>query len=60
MFNQLKKDSKLDFKPEKAPEPEDNIPDDPLNTGMIDYSPKKKSKKKKKKKKEKHEDDLFD
>ena len=60
MFTQLKKDSKLDFKPEKAPEPEDNNPDDPLNTGMIDYSPKKKSKKKKKKKKEKHEDDLFD
>ena len=55
MFTQLKKDSKLDFKPEKAPEPKPEvIPDDPLNTSMIDYMPKKKWMKKK------HKDDLFD
>ena len=54
----LKEDSKLDFKPEKAPEPEPEvIPDDPLNTSMIDYMPKNEWMKKKKKK---HKDDLFD
>ncbi len=54
----LKEDSALDFKSEKAPEPgPEVIPDDPLNTSMIDYMPKKKWMKKKKKK---HKDDLFD
>ena len=38
----------------EEPEPE-VIPDDPLNTSMIDYMPKKKWMKKKKK----HKDDLF-
>lgn len=47
----LKEDSALDFKPEKAPEPKPEvIPDDPLNTSMIKYIPKKWKKKKNKNK----------
>ena len=47
----VKVDPKLTFKPEKAQKPEPEvIPDDPLNTSMIKYIPKKWKKKKNKNK----------